>query len=338
MQARIKRLSFATAAIGLVLTLALASVLFARMNSIAVLYVDPPVIEDPSILPNSTITVQVKMTPVSGLKTCRFNMTFSPEVLSVQSISQQKVQEQYPQMVMDVDDALGYMWLSLTYKTPVTIAADTALVEIVFNVLNYGTTPLHFESSQFADGAGGAIDHETADGFVHIIRRNVAVLDVTCPYAETYVGRVIPVNVTVLNDGDISENFAVTLRCDSTVLATADVVNLASKENLTLTFNWDTGTVPPRMQPYLLSAEASTVPNEAETLDNVFVDGTVKLKLVGDINGDGTVNIDDLTAWDAAYGSHVGEPNWDVQADINYDGLVDKADATLILDHYRETL
>jgi hypothetical protein len=64
----------------------------------------------------------------------------------------------------------------------------------------------------------------------------------------------------------------------------------------------------------------------------------VKLKLIGDVNGDGIVDINDLVAWDAAYGSRPGDLNWNVQADINGDGVVDQQDGQLIVQNYRNSL
>ena len=47
---------------------------------------------------------------------------------------------------------------------------------------------------------------------------------------------------------------------------------------------------------------------------------------VGDYNKDGTVNIIDLTFVSFAYGSLVGDPDYDVNADFNSDGIVDMRD------------
>lgn len=316
-----------------------ATTLLAQMGSSSpTLYVDPPRIEDPTILPNDTITIRIMLSSVANMKNCKFNLTFSPNILLVLRITESKVQGQYPQTKMDVDSDAGYIWISLSYKNALTINTDTALVEIEFYVKNFGTTYLHFQSSELLDNAGQPIPHETNDGFVMIFIRNIVVKEIVLPLHETYVGRIIPVNVTVLNDGDIPENFTISLFYDSTLVGAKGVIDLQPKENITLIFNWDSGSVSPRMAPYTIKAEASTVPYEINVTDNMLVDGTIKLKIVGDVNGDGTVDINDLIAWDKAYGTHAGEPNWNEQADINMDGVVDKADAMLILEHYKEHL
>jgi hypothetical protein len=300
------------------------------------LYVDPPSIEDPSIFPSNHIIIHIMIDSVSNMKTCEFNLTFSPGILSVWRLTKLAVQGQYPDSKVNSD--AGYIWVSLTYKTAVTITSNTSILEIEFVAENYGATSLHFQSSKLTDNVGNPITHGTHDGFVMIILRNIVTKQISLSTLETYVGRIIPINVTVLNDGNIPESFTVSLYYDTTLIETKDVTDLAPKENITLTFNWNTGTVSPRVTPYTMKAEASTVPYEVNLTDNTLVDGTIKLKIVGDVNGDGTVNINDLIAWDNAYGSHAGDGNWNAQADINNDGTVDKADATLILDHYKETL
>ena len=55
--------------------------------------------------------------------------------------------------------------------------------------------------------------------------------------------------------------------------------------------------------------------------------GTVRK---GDLNGDGTVSIADITIWGLAFGSYPGHPRWNQRADINSDGRVDIVDAMLI--------
>jgi hypothetical protein len=317
---------------------AAATLLVKTTPSDTTLYVDPSSIEDPTILPGDHIIIHIVIDSVSNMKTCEFNLTFSPTILSVWRITKLAVQGQYPDSKVNFDSDAGYIWVSLTYKSAVTIASNTAILEIEFVVKDYGFTSLHFQSSELLDNAGQPITHETQDGSVKIIIRNIITKQISLLTHETYVGRVIPINVTVLNDGNVPENFTVSLFYDSTLVEAKNVTNLPPKENITLTFNWDTGAVSPSITPYTVKAEASTVPYEVNVTDNALVDGTIKLKIVGDVNGDGIVNINDLIAWDNAYGSHAGDGNWNEQADVNNDGIVDKADATLILGHYKETL
>jgi len=58
-----------------------------------------------------------------------------------------------------------------------------------------------------------------------------------------------------------------------------------------------------------------------------------RTSLVGDVNGDGIVNVVDLTIVALSYGFFEGEPGYDPEADINSDGLVDMRDLTLVAMH-----
>ncbi|UCH31314.1 MAG: hypothetical protein JSV05_07405 [Candidatus Bathyarchaeota archaeon] len=337
MKPRIKIVLFLVGLICILLSVVATTLLALVGSSTTTIYINPSEIVDPAIQPYDTISVFAMLDSVVNLRTCEFNLTFSPEILSIEQIDILELQGQYPQANMHFDDVKGYIWIKMSYQNPQTISNDSSLVEIKFYVMDYGSTDLHFESTSLIDASEQPISHETNDGFVWILKRNIIVQNISIPYNETYVGRMISINVTVLNDGDLLENFTVNLFADNQVIATI-ILSLPSGEETLLEFFWNTSETPPSMQPYVIRAEASTVPYETDVSDNTFIDGTIMLKIVGDINGDGNVDINDLIEWDNAYGSQPGDPNWDDQADINFDGIIDKADAELILEHYRETI
>jgi len=58
--------------------------------------------------------------------------------------------------------------------------------------------------------------------------------------------------------------------------------------------------------------------------------------LIGDVNGDGKVDIKDLVLLIKAYGSYPGSPKWNPNADINNDNKVDIKDLVLLIKHYGE--
>ncbi|MCK4424830.1 hypothetical protein KAU93_04015, partial [Candidatus Bathyarchaeota archaeon] len=131
-------------------------------------------------------------------------------------------------------------------------------------------------------------------------------------------------------------------RYENTTLAilgtvgTQEVTDLAPAENIILTFSWNTTDVQPCVN-YTIKAEASTDPNETDTSNNTFTDGTVKVKIPGDVNGDGVVDIYDLSIVSVAYGTFEGQPGYDPDADINKDGLVDGRDLATVTINYGNT-
>jgi hypothetical protein len=53
--------------------------------------------------------------------------------------------------------------------------------------------------------------------------------------------------------------------------------------------------------------------------------------LVGDVNGDGTVNLADLRPFAQAYATSVGNPQYNPAADFNLDGIVNQIDAKALM-------
>jgi hypothetical protein len=53
--------------------------------------------------------------------------------------------------------------------------------------------------------------------------------------------------------------------------------------------------------------------------------------LVGDVNGDGTVNFADLQAFAPAYMSRIGDPNYIPAGDFNHNGIINLYDAKVLL-------
>ena len=59
--------------------------------------------------------------------------------------------------------------------------------------------------------------------------------------------------------------------------------------------------------------------------------------LIGDLNGDGKVDVKDLAILGKAFGSYESHPRWSAACDLNGDGTVDVLDAALILKNFGQT-
>ncbi len=103
---------------------------------------------------------------------------------------------------------------------------------------------------------------------------DIAIVDV-----EPYPTRVIPgdsvtINVTVENQGDFTETFAVTVFYDSNNAAPPQTVtDLPPKTSIALTFTWNTTGV--AVGEYLIKAQAEVVPGEGDIGDNTLIDDIV---------------------------------------------------------------
>jgi len=168
---------------------------------------------------------------------------------------------------------------------------------------------------------------------------DVTITSVTTSTNQTNPGGIVIITVKVRNNNNISatETFTVTTKYNNTAISTQQVTNLAQGATQILTFTWNTTGVPTGN--YTIKAEATTVTNELNTDNNNFTDGTVKINapLIGDINGDGTINSEDLSLLTQAYGSTLGDPNWNQNADLNKDNNVNISDLNLLAQNYGDS-
>jgi hypothetical protein len=160
---------------------------------------------------------------------------------------------------------------------------------------------------------------------------DVAILNVEAQPTQVFQGSTVNIAVVACNEGTETEVFNVTVYVNTTVIQTT-AVTLASKNSVTITITWSTAGF--AKGDYIISAYAWPVSGEADTADNTFVDGVVKVKMLGDVNGDGKVDYWDLFLLARAYGSVEGDPNWNEQADFNGDGWINYMDLYVLARNY----
>jgi len=110
---------------------------------------------------------------------------------------------------------------------------------------------------------------------------------------------------------------------------------LAPGQLYPISFSWNTSST--TIGTYTLSAETSVVAGETNTDDNTYIDGTVHVKILGDVNGDGNVDASDLFDLSKAYGSKLGDPNWNPDCDFNRNNKVDASDLIDLSKNYGES-
>lgn len=109
-------------------------------------------------------------------------------------------------------------------------------------------------------------------------QHDVAVLEILPHSSTATVGESLVIDVVVSNEGLAPETFTVTLYFDNTTIGSAqNVVNLASLQNKTLSFTWDTSDVD--LGIYRIKAVASTVEDEVSDaqVNNTKIGGTVEI-------------------------------------------------------------
>jgi len=135
---------------------------------------------------------------------------------------------------------------------------------------------------------------------------NVAVISVVP--SKTVVGQGYSCSITVygVNRGEYSETFNVTVYANTTIIGSENVT-LPSGNSTTMAFTWNTSGF--AYGNYTVSAYAWPVQGETDTGDNTFTDDTITISHLGDINGDGKCDIQDLARVSGAFGSRrVNDP------------------------------
>jgi parallel beta-helix repeat protein len=160
---------------------------------------------------------------------------------------------------------------------------------------------------------------------------DIGIMNITI--SKTVVGQGYNLNITVkiLNYGINAETFNVTVYANTTIINQTQIT-LTSRNSTTINFTWKTTGIPKGN--YTISAYTAPVPGETNTANNVLINSWVVVTIAGDINGDYKVDHKDLLWLASAYGSEVGDPNYNPEADLNNDGKIDHKDLLILAANY----
>lgn len=162
---------------------------------------------------------------------------------------------------------------------------------------------------------------------------DIDIMKITPSKTVVEQGYIPDINVTVLNQGNYTETFNLTLYYDMDPIET-QALTLNGNESNTLAFIWNTTVVP--FGNYTLKAEAEIVPSETDTADNTLIDGWLVITILGDLDGNFKVTIKDIAIAAKAFGSYLGHPGWNVNADMNSDGEITIKDIATVAIHFGE--
>jgi len=152
---------------------------------------------------------------------------------------------------------------------------------------------------------------------------NITITNITLSKTAVGQGYSTGVNVTVTNTGDQDEDTKVilcaerdiTIIGDGHIIGSQPIYDMPGGTSTTIMFAWNTSGY--AMGNYTISAFS---------INNTFVDGTVLVTWIGDINGDKKVDLKDVFAEAVAYGSNLGSPKYSPNLDINDDDKIDLKD------------
>jgi hypothetical protein len=151
--------------------------------------------------------------------------------------------------------------------------------------------------------------------------------------SKTVVGQSysVTVNVIVMNLGNSSETFNVTLYANAIVIGSENVT-LPAGSPTTVTFTWNTNGF--AYGNYTISAYALPTPGETNTGNSNLTGGAVTVTIPGDVDGNGRVNMNDIVSILKAFGSTPGQPNWNPNCDIDGEGRVDMSDVVIAVSNF----
>jgi hypothetical protein len=172
--------------------------------------------------------------------------------------------------------------------------------------------------------------------------KDIAITAVNPSRSWAFPGMSINITASVENNGEFNESFSVSVYCNDTLIATHSVSELLAGAQLNVTLTWNTSALHP-CDSYIVRAEASYIQYEYNLTNNILTDGTVKIRVLGDMDGDGVVDGKDITMISRAFGSYPGHPRWNPDADITGseylvpDGYVDAKDLALVSKNFGRT-
>jgi parallel beta-helix repeat protein len=162
---------------------------------------------------------------------------------------------------------------------------------------------------------------------------DVAIVKAALDLDQPYVGWTVDVNVTAKNLGDYVETFNVTVFSDNNVTRVFIASNLPVGASVTFDFLWNTSSSTP-CHNYTITCHADAVAGETNLQDNTYLAGTVRIKMMGDVDGNGRIDILDIAAIAVSYQTKSGDSRYRLNRDLNRDGIINIVDVTLAAQNF----
>jgi outer membrane protein assembly factor BamB len=201
------------------------------------------------------------------------------------------------------DHGVEYVRWPLTQPQNLGDASDTWVTAKFVWCNNTITSAAIAWKIYFFDRFGNGNSTDTMIFDVHIPYHEVAVTNVTALKTIVGLGYNLNITVTATDLGDCPETFNITVYANTTSIGSQNV-SLSSGASANIPFIWNTSGF--AYDNYTLSAYAWPVPNEKNTADNNFTGGLVNVGLPGDVDGNGRVNMGDISSLCDGFGATIG--------------------------------
>lgn len=159
-----RKISRCTLITGLLLFAVLAFSFTAHSVGLTRIYIDPPSIEDPNLIPGKTFGINVSIANVSDLFGYDFDMSYNTAILTCIGVSVGP-SDNMPSPMWEIDDEIGNVWVNVTYGTPLTTDSPATLASLTFLIQGLGSSAFDLNSTNLVNSLGQPIPHEVSDGY-----------------------------------------------------------------------------------------------------------------------------------------------------------------------------
>jgi hypothetical protein len=177
---------------------------------------------------------------------------------------------------------------------------------------------------------------------------DVAMVSVTHDHEKAYAYRGLNISIEVVsqNQGVEPEDFVVecwALHEYNSTLVGSQEVNLCAGQLIAINFVWATHYNETNRQndtapgTYTITANVSVVQGETDIADNTFINGVIEIRIPGDADLSGLVELDDFYLWAGNFGKTPNECPPGVYSDFDDNGLVEMLDFYVWTRHWGET-
>ncbi|MEM2702979.1 MAG: cohesin domain-containing protein [Candidatus Bathyarchaeia archaeon] len=303
---------------------------------LARIFISPSELINPELVVGSIFHMNVSMESAIDFYGYQYYINYDPRVLICAGVLiLSPTDEVHYDAILQVNQRLGSIYVNVSYyppAQPVTVNETRTIGIIYFQVKNYGSTIIDLNNIKIVNAEGGIIAHledGSEDSFFATLTADVAIIEITLSAQAVYPGKFVNVSVTACNVGDMTSSFNVTLYFNGAIVGLKNVFDLPPNNTITLNFVISTAGLQPCNR-YQVLAVASKAQYEVNMANNELAT-FLKVKMLGDINGDGIIDIFDITAANIAYDSKVGDPLWNEEADLAPPwGIIDIFDLTTL--------
>lgn len=307
---------------------------------------------------NNDYVVYINVTAVTDLYAWEFQLSYNETILDLTSTSivSGGLNEPTQTFYNLTDEANGHLWWAVSTKYPTTTGinhTEHAIFEIHFKAIATGMSNLDLYGTFLSDSSANAISHTAIDGSITVYERDLTVtsiniLDYGCSIYknDTYANGTAyyyPVEVTVHNTGNLAAGqFNVSLEVywmnGSLIEGSAEISVAGLAAAASAVVNFTSIFHPMHTGYYRLTATVDSHNDvvESNETNNVLIRSNIPVTVMGDVNGNGEVNVLDAVIMALAWGATPSDPQWNIRADINHDGEINVLDGVRIGLHWGE--